>query len=195
MNKPKQRSPAARQGGSLPLLTTRGTPRQRVPKGFWETIRLGAVPLEQLDTLTAMKLRHTFSPKLAGEFIQLLPDQYRSEFKRKLIRGHSFWEVALKFLIQNKELAELQLPQQELPPRGQQLEQEPLGTSLPTGNHIVVGELILKLWLPDNIILLLTKALERLVRAAAKHRIVDLQQAEFIRALGEHYSNIQRGSG
>lgn len=117
----------------LPPLTTRGTPR--APKGFWESIRLGAAPLteEQVDTLTAMKLRHTFSPKLAGEFIQLLPDRYRSEFMRRLIGAHSFWEQALKFLIQNEELAELQPPQRELLP-SQQLAQVAPAPSLPAGN-------------------------------------------------------------
>lgn len=151
--------------------TTRGGLRQRDPKGFWERIKTDSLTHGQVDALVDLRLKDTFSSKSAGEFIQLLPEELRSKFKRRLIGARSFWQAALKFLIQNDVLAELQ-----------------------------DGKLILKLWLPDGIMVLLAKALERLVEAKAKQRVVDLQQAEFMRALGEHYSAIaeaaiQRGSG
>ena len=125
-------------------LTTRGTPRQRVTKGFWEGIRTDSLSSEQVDALVDLRLKHTFNPKLAREFIQLLPEELRSKFKRRVIGCHSFWQEAARFIIQNEELAELR-----------------------------DGKLILKLELPDGTKVLLDNAIKQMIQKEARRRQKD----------------------
>jgi len=88
--------------------TTRGNLRQRVPKGFWHTIQTDSLTSEQVDALVELRLKHTFNSKLAMEFIQLLPEEFKSKFKCRVVGCHSFWQEAARFIIQNEELAEFQ---------------------------------------------------------------------------------------
>ena len=105
------------------------------------TIQTDSLTPKQIDALVDLRLKHTFNPRLARDFIQRLPEKLRSKFRRRVIGCHSFWQEAVKFLIQNEELAELQ-----------------------------DGKLILKLELPDGTKVVLDNAYKRMVEKEARRQ-------------------------